>query len=175
MAGRGQLAEAKDLMLPDKEAVFAALDEVLMRQIDDAKRRAKASADAATHEESRQEDKHDMRSTEESYLARGQAQRVADLEMDRATLRSLVRLDFRDGRPIASSALVALEDADEDLMVVLLAPAGGGQSARVQGVDVRVVTPTAPLARALVGKEEGDEVLVIAGRSTREYEIVGVL
>jgi len=161
-------------MLPDKDAVCSALDAELARQIEDAKRRAKAAADSATHEESRSEDKHDMRSTEESYLARGQAQRVADLEVDRATLRSLVKLDFADGRPIAASALVALEDDDGNELVVLLAPAAGGQTVDVGGVTVRVVTPSAPLAQALVGKEEGDAVEVRAGRRVVEYEITEV-
>lgn len=161
-------------MLPSKDAVFAALDGALAEQIEDAKRRAKAAADAATHEESRSEDKHDMRSTEESYLARGQAQRVADLEVDRATLRSLVKLDFASGRPIAASALVALEDEDGGELAVLLAPAAGGQTVAVDGVRVRVVTPSAPLATALLGKEEGDAVEVHAGRRVVEYEITEV-
>ncbi|MCO4774139.1 MAG: GreA/GreB family elongation factor [Deltaproteobacteria bacterium] len=162
------------MQLPDKRAVLAALDTSLLGQIDAATARARAIAESAVHEEARSEDSHDTRATEESYLARGQAQRVADLEMDRATLRSLVLQDFSDGRPIAGTALVALEDEDEAVMIVLLAPSAGGQTVVLQGVTVRVVTPSAPLAQALLGKEEGDDVAVRAGRTAKEYVIAAV-
>ena len=162
------------MQLPEKRAVLAALDASLLAQIDAATARARAIAESAVHEEARSEDSHDTRATEESYLARGQAQRVADLEMDRATLRSLVPLDFRAGRPIAGTALVALEDEDERVIVVLLAPGAGGQTVTVGGTTVRVVTPSAPLAQALLGKEEGDDVEVKAGRTAKEYVIVAV-
>lgn len=161
-------------MLPDKSAVIAAIDADLVRQIEAAAARARAIAESAVHDEARSEDSHDTRAIEESYLARGQAQRVADMEMDRGTIRSLVPLDFSQGRPIASSALVALEDEDEQILVVFLAPAAGGLSVQVDGTTVRVVSPQAPLGGAVVGKSVDDEVEVRAGRTQREYTIVEV-
>lgn len=158
--------------LPAKDAVFAAIDAELTRQIAEATRLARVAAESAVHEESRSEDQHDTRATEASYLARGQAQRVADLELDQATLRSLQRHDFSNGRPIASSALVALEDEDENVLVVLLAPAAGGVGVTVDGVKIRVVSPGAPLSEALLGKEVDDDVDV-PGR-TQEYVVLAV-
>jgi len=162
------------MSLPQKRAVLAALDATLVAQIEAATSRARAIAESAVHAEARSEDSHDTRATEESYLARGQAQRVADLELDRAALRSLVLLDFAQGRPIAASALVALEDDDENRLIILLAPAAGGQTVQVDGVTIRVVTPGAPLAQQLLGKGEDDEVQVAAGRKVTEYTVVSV-
>jgi transcription elongation GreA/GreB family factor len=162
------------MTMPDKNEVLLALDAELAAQIEAAAGRARASAESAVHEEGRAEDEHDTRAIEESYLARGQAQRVADLELDRAALRSLVPLDFKAGRPIASSALVELEDEDGRRIVVLLAPAAGGLSVSVGGTTVRVVTPKAPLAQALLGKVLDDDVEVGVGDSSREYVVVGV-
>jgi len=161
-------------VLPDKSAVIAAIDADLLHQIEAATARARAIAESAVHDEARSEDSHDTRAIEESYLARGQAQRVADMELDRATIRSLVPLDFSKGRPIAATALVALEDDSEQCLVVFLAPAAGGLSVEVEGTTVRVVSPQAPLGSAVVGKSFDDDVEVKAGRTHREYSIVAV-
>ena len=54
-----------------------------------ATERARATARSATHAEAKQENDKDTRALEETYLAAGQAQRVAELELDLVEIRSL--------------------------------------------------------------------------------------
>src|SRR5690242_6220866 len=90
----------------DKRALIADLRAHLASELDASQRRALDAAEAATHEENRPENDKDMRSTEASYIARGQAERVRDMEQALVVLQSLPLRDFGDADPIASSAIV---------------------------------------------------------------------
>src|SRR5882724_7687093 len=96
--------------------------------------------DGATHEENRPENAKDTRALEQSYLARGQAQRVVELQDALNQLKALELRDFSAGSAIALSALVTVDDGRE-LVHYFIAPAGGGLRIELEGVEVRVVTP----------------------------------
>jgi transcription elongation GreA/GreB family factor len=161
-------------MTMDKPAIVRA---VLVR-LDDEIRRATESADrtrqGAIHEEAKPENDKDTRALEASYLARGQAQRVVDLESARKRVQFMELRTFGDGDAIDLSALVQVvdsDDGDDSARWYFLAPAGGGHRVEVGGVTIDVLTPEAPLGRALIGKLPGDDVqLRLAGRM-RELEI----
>ena len=86
--------------------------------------RAQARAhDEATSDESRAEGKYDTRATEASYLARGQAERVADLRVLVAWYKRLAPNDTQD--KVALGSLVTLGDAGDSVLFV--APVGGAQ------------------------------------------------
>lgn len=123
----------------------------------------KSTQDGATHEEAKAEGSKDMRSTEVSYLARGQAMRVQGIETERAKVAAMPIKGFTDATPIAVSALVDIG------RIVFLTPGGGGQKHTVDGVTVDVVGVTSPLGEALVGAYVGDTVLV--ERAGREEEV----
>lgn len=121
----------------------------------EAATRAHAAAiEGAFHEEAKPENDKDTRGLEQSYLARGQAQRVAELEAAVAAVSALALRTFGPGDPAALSALVTLDD-DGEPKRLFLAPAGGGSA--LAG-DVQVVTPSSPLGRAVLGKRVDDEV-----------------
>ncbi len=70
---------------------------------------------------------------------------------------------------VVFGATVSLVDLDE----------GGELSYQIVGVDeadveAGKISVTSPLARALIGREEGDAVVVQAPSGTREYEIQGI-
>ncbi len=162
-----------DLADLDKAALLAAIDRELTRAVDAMAARAKASAAAATHDEARAEDKHDTRAIEQSYLARGQAARVAELELDRASIRALEAQSFVD-RPIAASALVELEDDGGEARTIFLVPRGGGRNLTFEGREITLATPASPLGAAVLGAEEGDEVEVTIRGRRRTYGITAV-
>ncbi|MEO7037885.1 MAG: GreA/GreB family elongation factor [Polyangiaceae bacterium] len=112
--------------------------------------------DGATHEENRPENDKDTRALEQSYLARGQAQRVVELQGAVNQLKAMTLRDFSAGVAIALGALVALED-ERETVHYFLAPAGGGLRLQVAGREVRVVTPQSPIGQSLIGKREGDD------------------
>jgi transcription elongation GreA/GreB family factor len=129
-----------------------------------------AAVEGATHAEATPENDKDTRGLEQSYLARGQAQRVEELAIAVAELETLALRRFGDDAAVAMSALVTV-DEDGARRVYFIAPHGGG--AALAG-DVQVVTPRSPLGRALVGKRAGDASEVALPGKLRELEIIAV-
>jgi transcription elongation GreA/GreB family factor len=141
----------------DKAALRAELHAVLLQALETARAAHAAAVAGATHTEARAENPKDTRGLEQSYLARGQAGRVAELELAVSEVAAMQLRAFGAGDPIASSAVVVLEDdeAGGDGRRYFIAPHGGG-TALAHGIQV--ITPLSPLARALLGKRAGDAV-----------------
>jgi transcription elongation GreA/GreB family factor len=160
----------------DKRAVLQAFKTRLEEELERATKRAREAAEGATHEENRAEGDKDMRATEASYVARGQASRVAEMEEAVARLAALELLNFDAGARIALSALVELEH-DEKRLYYFLLPAAGGEKVRSLGLEIHGLTPQSPLGRALLGLTAGDVAELPArgpGEPAREYEVVSV-
>jgi transcription elongation GreA/GreB family factor len=160
----------------DKKAVWEALKERLESELAKAQKRARDAAEGATHEENRAEGDKDMRATEASYVARGQAGRAGEMEEALVRVSALELLHFKPGNRIAISALIELEHDDKRLLYFLV-PAAGGERLNVGGVEVQTLTPQSPLGRALLGLTEGDEAELPArqpGEPKRYYAVVSV-
>ncbi len=160
----------------DKQALFFALKQQLEADLQRAQKRAKDAADGATHEENRAEGDKDMRATEASYVARGQAGRASEMEEASVRVSALELLQFKPGARIAISALIELLHDDKPLHYFLV-PAAGGERLTVAGTEVQTLTPQSPLGRALLGASEGDEVELPPrrpGEPPRVYQIVKV-
>jgi transcription elongation GreA/GreB family factor len=153
----------------DKRAIIAAMRMAMAREAEVLTTAATSAREAATHEENKPENDKDTRALEAAYLAGAQADRVRDLGRADNALQFLTLRPFGDGDKIALTALVEVE-VDGASQHYFLSPVGGGMRVDACGISVLVVTPEAPVGRALVGKEIGDVVEVRA----REYEIVGV-
>jgi len=88
----------------DKRALLEALRASIAEEIATMTRIAREAAEAATHEENKPEGDKDMRSTEASYIARGQAERVLELERAYQALGALELKSFDRKTPIVSYA-----------------------------------------------------------------------
>jgi len=130
---------------------------------------AAAARDEATSEESRPENKYDTRSLEASYLAGALAQRILALRQLCAFFETWHPPAFTDEAPIAVGALISLAE-DERSWLCLLVPRGG-RKVTVDGAVVTLLSPAAPLGRALLGAVEGDEVEFRSPRGARAVEI----
>ncbi len=154
-------------MAVTKDALRAQLAEMLAAALEVARAAHAAAVEGATNSEARPENSKDTRGLEQSYLARGQAQRVAELEAAVADTAALV---LRRSNAIAMSAVVTIdEDGTERRFFV--APHGGGSE--LAG-GVQVVTPSSPLGRALIGKRVDDDVEVKLPGGTRAFVIVAI-
>ena len=140
----------------EKRACVAALRAQIEAEIAAATRAALDAAHAATHEENRPENDKDMRATEASYVAKGQADRVRALEHALAMLSAMELRDFGAGDPIAASALVEVASKGARALY-LLVPAAGGMRARFGAREVLTLATNSPLGKALLGLMEGDE------------------
>jgi len=149
-----------------KAALRAELLAQLTAALESARAAHAAAVEGATHSEARAENDKDTRGLEQSYLARGQAQRVTELDAAVADVAAMTIRAFTDG-PIAVGAVVTVNDGQR----YFVAPAGGGSTI---GGDIQVITPASPIGRALMGKQVDDEASVTLGGKTRELEVVAV-
>jgi transcription elongation GreA/GreB family factor len=147
----------------NKSALLRAILDALNAELETVLREAKESVFAATDPDSKAENKYDTRALESSYLARGQARRVDELQ---AAVAEFAALEERVATPrisVAVGALVIL-DTPEGVALYFLGPAEGGTEVRCEGRPVLLITPASPLGRKLLGKSAGDCVTLQPGR-----------
>jgi transcription elongation GreA/GreB family factor len=120
---------------------------------------ALGSREEATNEESRAEDKYDMRSQSAAYLAAGQAKLATDIAASLAAWKALTLRAFGPGDEIAAGAVVTLE-AKGRRAAYLVGPHSGGLEARDGESVATVVTGASPLGRQLLGRRVGDAVQI---------------
>ena len=162
----------------DKAALIRSLVAQLEDEIVRATEAANRTRQGAVHEEARPENDKDTRALEASYLARGQAQRVVDLESVLQHVKFMPVRAFGGDDGIDLGALVRVEhdgdEHDDESRWYFLAPAAGGRRVESAGVMIDVITPQAPLGRALAGRFVGDELQLRIGDRLRELVIAEV-
>ena len=159
----------------DKTALLQLLSRELHEDLAALVHRQHDTQSAATHEENRAEHSKDTRATEQSYLARGLAARVADLRQMVAQIGRIETRQFDSSDPIAVMALVAIRvEQAGDVQFWWLVPAAAGRELVQQRVRIRTVTPTAPLGRALLGLHVDDEESFTTPGGRRSFEILEI-
>lgn len=157
----------------DKHELLRSLLSRLTQEFERTKAQALDAAEGVTHEDNRAEGDKDMRSTEASYVARGMAQRTAQLEQAIARLSHLELTSFDGNDPIQSTALVQLRQGSQRLFYFLL-PVAGGERIAAGTTTVQSLTPTSPLGSTLLGLSVGDEAEVESPQGLRVYEVISV-
>ena len=170
------------MRLPASSAVRDALGAALERALETMAAAARETREGATHEDSRAEGDKDMRSTEQSYLARGQAMRVEDLLEQIQRLRVFPLANIEPGAAIVAGALVHVEMDEPGAAdrragaqrVYFLVPYGGGTVLHVDGTEVIVVAPSSPVGSALLGKRVSDTFELRTRGAAREWIVRAV-
>ncbi len=130
--------------------------------------------DTATNKNNVAENKYDTLGLEAAYLAHGQAQRVAECQMDLSAYKTLVATDFDDQAPIAIGTLIQLKDENDLLQYFFLGPAAGGLKFSFQQEEIMLITPSAPLGKALLGSFVEEEVALAMGGQIKHYQIMAI-
>jgi len=159
-------------MQPSKSALKEELVKLLSDELATLERAQASAQSGATHEEAKPENDKDTRALEQSYLARGQAKRVLELRCDLGEVQAMSIAAHDAGKPIATGALVVIEEGGRR-QTLLLAPQGGGRT--LANGQVQVVTPPSPLGRALLGKRLADVCEVRVGNRLRELVVAAVV
>ena len=137
--------------------------------LDTARAAHAAAVEGATHSEARAENDKDTRGLEQSYLARGLASRVAELD---GAVDAIAQLpDAAASARSMMGSVITTEDGDGKVLRYFVAPWGGGE---VLPGDVVVVTPSSPIGRALLGREAGDDVEVQRPGGARTLTIAAI-
>lgn len=134
---------------------------------------AKVAALAATHEESRPENKYDTRGLEASYLAGAQAARATELQAAIVQLKKLVIREFGKDDPIGPSALIEVEHQNRRTLYFLVT-VGAGLTLQQVARKVFSITVGSPLGQCLLGKVVGDIFILESAQGPKEYEILQV-
>ncbi|WP_428268367.1 GreA/GreB family elongation factor [Haliangium sp.] len=166
----------------DKHALVAEIRRRLAADLAQVSASQQATQAGATHEESRAENDKDTRALEATYLSRGLAERVVELENAVTRLATMPMRRFGEDDAVAVGALVHLAPADPDDddagasgdAYYILLPVAGGLRIELDGVTVRTVTTNAPIGRALVGQHLDSEVEVRTPQGRLDCVIAGL-
>jgi len=143
---------------------------------------ANQAHETATHSEAVARSKYETFGLEASYLAHGQAQRVAECSMDIKAFTELKLCAYNDVTPIGLGALVVIMDEKNDKQFLFIGPGAGGVKFTMtldplilsEEVEIMIITPSSPLGSALMGRFLDDSVVINIGDNRKEYEIVAV-
>ncbi len=163
------------VQVPDKKELFKEIRRRVAEQLQLATQQQQDSQRGAFHEENKAEGSKDTRSTEASYLARGLAQRVADLQRSAALLNNFKLRAFSVEDPVAIGALLAVEDDREQLAYYFIAPGEGGLKIVVDATEVKMISARSPLGRALIGRYLDDEVEFESPQGPKNLTIVQIV
>lgn len=152
-----------------KPAVLEALIAHLDSELEGLLRGARASYAAATDPDSKAENKYDTRTLEASYVARGQAQRVAEVQEAR---QSFIRLrELAAETTVKLGSLIVLEmGGHQDHYFI--SPAEGGIEVTVEGQEIMAITPASPLGSQLMGLSVGGSVRLGSGQSGKVIRLL---
>ena len=151
----------------NKQAVLNQILAVLNAELASLTRAANDAFAAATDPDSKAENKYDTRSLEASYVARGQAKRVVELQEAVRAFEALSGSALESG---ALGALVTLE-TPEGLSHYFLGPSAGGTEIVHEGNEIVVITPASALGQKLVGQRRGNAIPLRPGVMAKVVEV----
>jgi hypothetical protein len=134
--------------LPDKAKLKDELVRLLAAELETRERAHRSTMEGATHEEAKPENDKDTRALEQSYLARGEAQRVEEAREGVLAVRTMPLRDVGPDDPVALGTLVVGEE-DGTTVLLLVAPAGGGSRLAEGRVDDECEIEVAGRIRAI--------------------------
>lgn len=167
-------------MLTDKVTIFDAIKLKLSSLTQAAIVASNQAHETATHSETVAKSKYETFGLEASYLAHGQAQRVADCKAAELMFNTLSVRDFGEDDAIDFSALVVVHDSEDKFQLLFIGPGAGGVSIKLplstsstfqELTELMVITPSSPLGAALMGLYQDDEVTIHIGGEQRRYFI----
>jgi transcription elongation GreA/GreB family factor len=157
----------------NKRALIRKIVAQLTSDLETYVRAARAAHAEATHEQSKAENKYDTRGLEASYLAHGQSRQAAEIE---AAIGSFQRLDGRNyapGEAVDLGALVEVEAGGERSLYFIGQKSGGTEVVQEKR-PVLVVTPQSPLGGQLMGRKQGDVLLIHLAGTQNPHRITSV-
>ena len=158
----------------DKELLHQTILAELNTLRQDAINAAMQAYNTATHEENIADNKYDTLGLEASYLAQGQAKRVAHCEANITAFAELKTTRFTQQTAISLGALIFLMDDRDSEQILFLAPVSGGVKINVSGQSITLITPSAPLGKKLMGCYVDDEIDIELAGNKHHYNITAI-
>ncbi len=157
----------------EKKAILEETVRILEGNLYDVKESAKDTKERAIQAPSASESHSDTSKNQLQILSFGLDERVYMLESEVTSLRKYKIGNNLD--KVVLGALVGLENIDsEEERHCYILPAGAGTKIETNKGQVNIITTSAPLFAAMMGKEEGDEFVFKLKNSKQEYCITEV-
>lgn len=137
-----------------KTEIVESIISIIKRELEAASKAALESAEEATDEESRPENKYDTRALETSYVASAQAGYAKDL---RTALQAYKNLTLSHDSPTNAVAIGSLVTTlgSNGREQFFIGPARGGLELETSSGPITVLTPKSPLGSQMMGKSLG--------------------
>jgi len=161
-------------MSMDKNKVWQQLFKALSQLVETAKAAAQRAHNTATDDQNVAENKYDTLGLEAAYLAQGQQQRMLECQQDLAAYQTLVER-YQDDGTIQLGSLVTLLTPNGISRYFLIGVNAGGIKLSIDGSEVLLITPQAPLGKALLNREVDDEVCLTIGGNSMVYEVTAIV
>ncbi|MDX8379976.1 MAG: hypothetical protein R8K48_08065 [Gallionella sp.] len=166
----------------DKNAILILIIEQLQADLVVLEQAVALARDTATHADCLGSSKYETMGLEASYLAQGQGVRLLEVERSLAYFTALLPLPAcqSEGKGAASQTMVALssllvlQDDEGHKQILWFAAEAGGLKVQYEGAWITVITPQAPLGRAVTGKVAGDAFELSIAGSRHEYDVIAV-
>jgi len=156
----------------NKQTILKAIIDKLEADIIVAEQAVTVARDTATHKDCLGSSKYETMGTEASYLAKGQGERL--LELQRA-LAYFKQLKPSQSTTIQLSSLVTLEDDKGVQQLLWLAADAGGLKISYNNQTITVITLKSPLGKILLGKVEADTFELTVAGTILCYEIISIV
>ncbi len=129
---------------------------------------------AAVDEQSIAETQYDTLAIEASYLAEGQSKRVLEYQQALNSYQVLSLPEFNEHSAIKLGALIQLAKDNLCKHWFFIGPYAGGFRSNIAEQQITVITPQSPMAKALLGKQQGDDIEIALGDEKLIDEIIAV-
>lgn len=158
----------------NKKALLSQLQRQIQEEVNATLGAVKEAHALASHEQSKPENQYDTLALEAAYLAHGQSERIVELQKQIIALNHFELKDFTSENSIALGALVCLEEVNSIQWLWLL-PVAGGALLETRDITLRTITAQAPLAKKLIGQYVGEEIELVMGNESKQFEIIDLL
>ena len=159
----------------DRIEIINSLKQRLADELDALESVANQTREEVGSSETKSEGKYDTRSTEASYLARGQAWRIAGLRQLAAWFGNLAcEATFQS---VEVGALVEVTRDGGGSRFIFLAPAGGLKSSvDIDGdaIRVEVISQSSPMGSAMIGLNVDDCFEVESPKGPVDWEVLRI-
>ncbi len=153
----------------DKQTLKADLLKLLDDDIEAALASSRSAQETASHEDNQPENQYDTLALEAAYLAHGQSERILRLQKERI---ALAKWPLPDGTEtvVRNGSVVHLLSEEDESRWLFITPVGGYQL-KGEGHKILVISQQTPLAKKLLGKEEGEVVDLTFNGKTIGWDI----
>ena len=136
----------------------------------EAKENSQKAQKRANEEEGRMQSRYSTFKEEGQYLAGGLKGLSESYKAAVSLVRSMMNEDIKENSRVESLSIVDVEFEDVAVAKFFIFPVLGGEKID----DLTIINTNAPIAKALLRKEAGDEFILTIDNKTRRGEIINV-